>query len=914
MKKLMISICFCCWFAAVHAQNIVAAEYFINTDPGVGNGTAITPVTAGDIVTFSAAVPTTALSPGFHFVAIRVRDVNGVWSLFERRGFYISAAVTEVPNITAAEYFFDNDPGTGNGTAIGVGTPGAIVNFSPVIPQSLSTGFHYLAIRTRDLNGAWSMFDKRSFYVSGTVAEKPIITAAEYFFDADPGRGNGTALTVNTPGDIVTQTFNIPVSRTISLGQHFLGVYVKDQDNNWSQFAYDTLHVKIKAPATDVTVNVAPGTCARVVNNIDAELLNGGDPFTYTLTGATTGSGPGNVSGFSFNAGVTTVTYTLTNEPTAFSSFTVTVVDDINPTISCPANISVNNDAGVCGALVNYSLPTFNDNCPGSNLVRTAGPASGTTFPIGITTVTHQVTDGAGNTNSCSFTVTVTDTENPTISCPSNISVNNAAGTCGATVNYSLPTFGDNCPGSTMVRTAGPASGSTFPVGVITITHQVTDASGNTNSCSFTITVVDNENPTINCPSDISVNNIAGTCGATVNYALPSFGDNCAVSNMVRTAGLASGSIFPVGVTTVTHQVTDVSGNTNSCSFAVTVVDNENPSISCPSDISVNNASGTCGATVNYTLPSFGDNCAGSTMVRTAGPASGSVFPVGVTTVTHQVTDGAGNTNSCSFTVTVTDNENPSISCPANITVTGGGGGAVVNYSNPVFGDNCSGSVISQTAGLPSGSNFPVGTTTNTFVVTDAAGNTNTCSFTVTVSPALPVQLLSFIAVKQNNRVLLQWVTENEVNNKHFEVERSSNGIDYIAIGTVQASLSPSDPKYYSFIDLQPLKGNNYYRLRQVDLDNRFEYSLVRKVIVDSHGPVLTLYPNPVTDILLVDFSTTEKKLQVKIFDNNGKLQLSWQMNNDQLLKLPVQALSGGLYYLQVSDGVVTAHAKFVKQ
>jgi hypothetical protein len=751
MKKLTLLLLVTIIFHTSHSQNITAAEYFIDLDPGPGNGTAITPITPGDVVNFSTTVSTAALPDGFHFLAIRVRDANGVWSLFERRGFYISGTVIETDNITAAEYFFDADPGPGNGTALSIGTPGSVVNFTPVIPQSLSAGFHYLAIRTKDAGGKWSLFERRSFYVSGTVSPMPIITAAEYFLDTDPGRGNGTALTITTPGDIVTQTFNISLSRTISLGQHFLGIYVRDQDNNWSQFAYDTLNVKIKAPATDVTVNVAPGLCSQVVNNIDAQLLNGGDPFTYTLTGATTGSGNGNASGLSFNTGVTTVTYTLTNEPTAFSSFTVTVVDNETPTISCPSNLSMNNDIGVCGAIVNYSLPVFNDNCPGANLVRTAGPASGSVFPVGVTTVTHVVTDAAGRTASCSFTVTVVDAEDPTITCPSNITVNNATGTCGATVNYTTPTFSDNCPGATINRTAGPASGSTFPVGVTTVTHQVTDASGNTASCSFT--------------------------------------------------------------------------------------------------------------------------------------------------------------------VTVNDTENPVISCPANITVTASGpGGTVVNYSNPIFSDNCTGSVLSQTAGLPSGSTFPIGVTTNTFLVTDASGNTNTCSFTVTVSPSLPVHLISFTAVKQGTKSLLQWVTENEVNNSHFEVQRSADGVNYMVIGRVNASLSPVDPKHYSFADLQPQKGNNYYRLRQVDIDSRFEYTPVRKLRFDDRLNLLTVYPNPVNDELLVDFSTNEKSVELRLFDAAGKLLLARRMSNELLIRLPVRELAAGIYYLQVNDGVVTAQAGFVKQ
>ncbi|MFI1770150.1 HYR domain-containing protein, partial [Thalassobellus citreus] len=119
-----------------------------------------------------------------------------------------------------------------------------------------------------------------------------------------------------------------------------------------------------------------------------------------------------------------------------------------------------------------------------------------------------------------------------------------------------------------------------------------------------------------------------------------------------------------------------------------------------------------------------------------AGLASGSLFPVGTTTNTFRVTDAAGNTAECSFDVTITDNEDPEIVCPGDIpqNVDAGADGAVVNYTTPVGTDNSTGAVTTQIAGLASGSLFPVGTTTNTFRVTDAAGNTAECSFDVTIT------------------------------------------------------------------------------------------------------------------------------------------------------------------------------------
>jgi hypothetical protein len=113
-----------------------------------------------------------------------------------------------------------------------------------------------------------------------------------------------------------------------------------------------------------------------------------------------------------------------------------------------------------------------------------------------------------------------------------------------------------------------------------------------------------------------------------------------------------AGGVFPVGATTLTYSATDAHGNTGSATQVVTVVDNTQPVISCPANITIEPTCPT-GAIATYTTPTATDNCGVQSVVRTAGPASGSVFPIGTTTVTHVATDIYGNTSSCSFTVTV---------------------------------------------------------------------------------------------------------------------------------------------------------------------------------------------------------------------------------------------------------------------
>ena len=109
MKRLSVLCVMILFVTTARSQNITAAEYFIDADPGRGNGVPVTISTPADIVNFTANVSTASLLTGFHFVAIRTKDANGTWGLFETRGFYISASTTNAPNIAAAEYFFDHD-------------------------------------------------------------------------------------------------------------------------------------------------------------------------------------------------------------------------------------------------------------------------------------------------------------------------------------------------------------------------------------------------------------------------------------------------------------------------------------------------------------------------------------------------------------------------------------------------------------------------------------------------------------------------------------------------------------------------------------------------------------------------------------------------------------------------------------
>jgi hypothetical protein len=231
--------------------SITDAEYFIDSDPGVGNGTAIS-VTDGQNPTFAINVSTASLAIGFHTLAIRAKDASGIWGLYEKGMFYISGSSTNMGNITDAEYFIDVDPGIGNGIAIAV-TDGQNPSFVVNVPTTLlSNGFHILSIRAKDAAGNWGLYEKGMFYISGNSSNMPLLTDAEYFINTDPGPGNAVAIEV-TDGATANFVVNIPTN-TLTTGFHTVSIRAKDAVGNWGLFDKGLIYISpIATNAGDMT-------------------------------------------------------------------------------------------------------------------------------------------------------------------------------------------------------------------------------------------------------------------------------------------------------------------------------------------------------------------------------------------------------------------------------------------------------------------------------------------------------------------------------------------------------------------------------------------------------------------------------------------------------------------------------------
>lgn len=329
-----------------------------------------------------------------------------------------------------------------------------------------------------------------------------------------------------------------------------------------------------------------------------------------------------------------------------YDTIVVSFKDQVLPKFStCPSDLQVFSKGLSCEVPVNWSIPVATDNCGLDTLISNYHP--GDTFSVGQTFVIYTATDFAGNKATCSFKINVTDTVKPVITKLSDINSMAESGKCGTVVTYNPPKATDNCPGAKAVQLKGLGTGSFFPVGETEEVWVGTDFSGNTDTSRFFVRVLDIENPDIEPPADIVVNTDSGTCSAIVNYTFPVLKDNCPDTKLIFLTGYASGSSFPKGTTYVSCRLEDKSGNFDTCSFRITVNDNEKPSIHCPPDIE------RCDTFVSYPLPQFTDNCPGSTLNLISGIGNNKIFPYGTTTEVYEVTDMMGNKNTCSFKVLV---------------------------------------------------------------------------------------------------------------------------------------------------------------------------------------------------------------------------------------------------------------------
>ncbi|MDE0957996.1 MAG: HYR domain-containing protein, partial [Planctomycetota bacterium] len=477
----------------------------------------------------------------------------------------------------------------------------------------------------------------------------------------------------------------------------------------------------------DINLPIEAGLCTAQATWVD--------PTAEDLCGTVT-LGSSHPSGFLFNIGTTPVIYTCTDESgnTSTQSFNVTVADIENPQIlTMPQSFSIGTQADSCTGIPTWTEPSVLD-CDSVTLVSTHD--SGAALPLGDTVVTYTATDVTGNQTNMSFTVTVADGVSPQFtSVPANLIATTQPGSCGAGVSWAEAVALDHC--SSVAISYDPPQGATFPRGISVVTVTALDQDLNSSSATFTVEIIDNENPVqvSGPPAQVILANPAGTCQVAGAWEVPAFSDNC-TTNLSVTSTHQPGDLLPIGETLVTYTCQDEGLNQVETSFSVVVVDTTAPTIdSMPLDIEVTTAFDSCQAVATWGLPQASD-CSEFTMATDV--ASGTTLGIGTHIVNFSFTDVHGNVSADSILVRILDGETPLIlgSLP-DITIDTGAGSCLVTaiWPEPTTTD-CTTSALESN--FSSGASFEVGTTTVVYTATDSAGNQSSTSFDVTVLDATP--------------------------------------------------------------------------------------------------------------------------------------------------------------------------------
>ena len=244
LRNILTTVALCC-SVALAAQGITAAEYFWDTDPGVGNGLAMSAVDGnlGAALEQILAETSTLPAQGPHTLGMRARDVNNNWGPVFSTVIIVEPSLLTAPeiNITVAEYFWDTDPGAGNGLPM-VAFDG---NFNSALEQVMvetstlpAVGSHVLGMRARDANSAWGpAFRVVVDVLNGAVSFPEIkITVAEYYLnEGDPGPGNATPM-IATDGNFDSALEAIRgggIPAPVNAGANVLWLRARDANGAW---------------------------------------------------------------------------------------------------------------------------------------------------------------------------------------------------------------------------------------------------------------------------------------------------------------------------------------------------------------------------------------------------------------------------------------------------------------------------------------------------------------------------------------------------------------------------------------------------------------------------------------------------------------------------------------------------------
>ncbi len=634
--------------ASLTTKNVVAAEYFYDTDPGIGNAVSITVISGADL-TQNFITNTSALSPGYHKLYIRTLDTDGNWSLTSRRN--IEVPFPEGNGINAAEYFIDTDPGVGNGTIINLSAQStdSIFNFN-ASTAGLAPGYHKLYIRTQDLQGKWSLTSRRNTEIQHSNGNYAVI-GVEYSFGTDPGAGNAPYIVFATPAADGSFSFTIPQAQ-VPNKKDSLYLRVRDSTNkNWSitQWTSKTFSTPGCTLPDQPSVKANDSACAGASANYSIPLVAGATAYTWTIpTGWTIVKGQG--------TDTISLTAPVVQVATPYS-LSVAIVNACGTGTARTFTVTVN-PLPVTPTLTAAGPTAF---CAGDNVVLRSSAATGNRWLKDGVVIAGAVDASYTATAAGSYTVMVTNASGCTaLSAPLAITL----GT-GPAVPV-ISTIGGTaiCNGNSLVLTSSAASGNQW----IKDGNDIGGAAGNTYTATaagaYSVRVSNGGSCTaVSAITTVTVNTSPPvpviTAGGPTTF--------CAGGNVVLTSSAGTGNQWLKDAVAVSAATNTAYTATAAGSYSVRVTNAGGcTALSAPAIITVNPAPPIPVITASGPT-SF---CAGGNVVLTSSAATGNqwvkdavvlsgittaAFPVNAAGVySVQVTNAAGCTvSSSNITITV---------------------------------------------------------------------------------------------------------------------------------------------------------------------------------------------------------------------------------------------------------------------
>lgn len=566
--------------------------------------------------------------------------------------------------------------------------------------------------------------------------------------------------------------------------------------------------------------------------------------------------------------------------------YTVSITDGNN----CPASLNINITEPLQLAA---NATATNETAAGANDgTATANPTGGTSGYTYVWT-TGATTQTIGNLAPGNYTVTVTDNNGCTDVQAIVVNSFNCAIAVESTI-LDVTCAGANNGSITLALNGGTApftyawsnGGNTATISNLTggaYTASVSDANGCQVISSATVAEPAPYSAwTMETVSPTCANDATGSATASITGGTPPYNFNWSNGQNTNSAiNLPAGNY---GVTVI-----DQNGCQSNTSVVITALDNVPPTIAVQNATIPINISGVAEVTLSALAAQLADNC---------GVASSGISPntfnctqLGQHEVTVTVTDQSGLTATATATVTVVDNSAPVVTCPANLTRCAADN--LVSYDAPVAVDNClgNGGEWHLENGLPNGSPFPVGTTTQTYSYTDAGGNIGVCSFTVTV------------------------IEQVELNNVAV-----TNDVNHQAVGTIDITVSGGGTPYtfkwtkdgQPFGNTEDLTGlsEGDYTVVVTDANGCF----VTKVDIHVGNTTGTqepawlkgvrLQPNPTNGLTRIEFSQYfASSLEVSVIDATGRVLLTEIADNPAVVTLDCSTLPEGMYVVRFRTG-----------